>query len=436
MGIILILLGIPLTTFILSNQAILKSGASGSQEPKNIRITNISDKSFTIAYQTDTLATGSISYGVGKNLGESALEDIDREKGSFSPRIIHSISVNELTSTTKYYLTIISGDNTFLNSGAPFETTTGPNISSPSAQQNSINGKVVLPDGNIPSEGIAFLNTENSQLLSSIIAKDGKFNFSLKELRTSDLSSYLDINQNTVFKIMVTNGPLKSNILTSLTQIDSIPTITLSNDYDFTEKGLPVASKSAQSLGFPPISPTKENSKPEILSPKENQSVVDPKPQFSGTSLPNEKVDIIIHSAEEISTQVTTDSNGNWTYKPPTNLSPGAHTITIKSRDSSGILTTVMQSFTVFAADSQTSGSATPSATPTTFPTIAPISSITPTLTVSPTVVITPFPSPTNPIIPTTLPTLPPTGNSAISTVGFMGVITTVIGLFTLFFVR
>lgn len=428
LGIILVLLGIFLTTFIIKSQNIFKSNASNSQEPQNIKVTNASDQSFTITYQTDVLSTGSISYGQDKTLGKSGLDDTDKKTGSFTSKKVHSISVDKLTPDTKYYLTIISGSNTYLNNGAPFEVLTGQNISSPSANQNAIKGKIVLPDGSAPLEALVYLSAENSQLLSSTTAKDGKFSFSLKNLRTNDLSSYFNVSDSTVFKIIATNGSLISTASASLGQTNSIPTITLSNNYDFTQESLPIASKSAQFSSFPSIISSEKSLKPQIINPKANQSFTELKPQFRGTSLPNEKVEIIIHSDEQITTQITADSNGNWTYKPPNNLSPGVHTITIKTRDSSGILTTIMQSFTVFAAGSQVPGSATPSAIP--IPTLA----LTPTPvimplnpTITPTLILTPSPTPTF-IQITANGGLPPTGNSPTFLI-IGGIISTISGI-------
>jgi hypothetical protein len=383
-GIGVIVLGILLTIVAVKDQTSLNSKASSSQEPQYVKIANISDTSFTITYQTDSPATGSISYGHDKKLGESELEDVDKEKGSFSPKKIHSVSVKKLMPATKYYLTITSGSNTFLNNGIPFEVTTGYEISSKSARENTVKG-------------------------SSTITNDGKFNFPLKKLRTDDLSSYFNANEDTVFKIFATDGSLKSTALASLHQAGSIPTITLSNDYDFTQKTSPVGSGSAKQLfGFPSVIFSEKNIKPEILSPKNNQSFTDRKPQFRGTSLPNEEVEIIIHSDEQIITRVTADGNGNWTYKPPNDLSPGAHTITIKSRNGAGILTTVMQSFTVFAAE------ITPTPTQSVLPTSIPIQTQTPTPSPSPSpIIISPSFSPS----PTFMPIeskggLPPTGTS------------------------
>ncbi|MDO8657642.1 MAG: Ig-like domain-containing protein [Candidatus Levybacteria bacterium] len=423
LGLIILIIGLSITTFVIKNQTGTKSKASDSDEPKNIKITNLSNDSFTITYKTDAAVTGSISYGKDKKLKESELEDFDKQKENFTPKKIHSISLKKLNPATKYYFTIISGQNTFLNNGIAFEVETAPNIASASARKNKIKGKVILPNGNPPPETLVYLNAEKSQLLSTTTGKDGKFNFSLDELRTENFSAYFDINSSTVLKILATDGSLVSNATTSLNQ-DNIPTITLSNSYDFVQDASFVASKSAQSPGFPYITPFPQDSKPEILSPKKDQVLNDKQPQFRGTSLPNEKVEIIIHSTEQISALVTSDGNGNWTYKPTTTLSPGQHTVTIKTRDASGILTTLTQPFTVFASEL-----ATPSPTPTKI--------ITPTSTPIP----TNTPTPTSMPFPTTSSIeskggLPPTGSFQALYVTIGGIVTVAAGIALFLFTR
>jgi hypothetical protein len=442
LGIILILFGIPLTTLVIKNQTVFKGSASSSEEPQNIKITNISDKSFTISYQTNIATTGSVSYGIDKKLGESELDDADKEKESFSPKKIHNITLKNLKPDTEYFLTVASGPKTFLDNGAPFGIITGPNIASPSAQEeNIVKGKIVLPDGNAPSEAIVYLSAENSQVLSTATEKDGTFSFSLENLRTKDLSSYFDINDEAVFNIVATDGLLQATASASLSKTKIIPTMTLSNNYDFSEKDTFAATKSAKpSAGFPPVVPTsslssKKEIKIEILSPKENQLSVNQKPQFRGTSLPNEKIEIIIHSAEEIITQITADKNGNWTYKPTADLSPGIHTITIKTRDSSGILKTIVKSFTVYAADSPAITVA-PSAMPTQqiMPTSIPVllESIIPTIAPStiPTPTFTPIFAPSQTNEPIGLKGgLPPTGDSQTIFMSIIAIATTTAGI-------
>ncbi|OGH41828.1 MAG: hypothetical protein A3H79_02805 [Candidatus Levybacteria bacterium RIFCSPLOWO2_02_FULL_36_8b] len=422
-GIGFVILGVVLTTIVANNQTGLKSKASNSEEPQNIKVSNLSDKSFTITYQTDAAVTGSVNYGRDKNLGNTELEDLDREKGDFSPKNIHSITIKKLSPKTKYNLVIVSGQNTFLNNGSPFEITTAPNIPFPSASQYSIKGNVFLPDGNPPSEALVYLSTQNSQLLSSSTAKNGEFDFPLKSLRSENLSSYINLNENTILKLVViSNDSLKSTALVSLNKKDSIPTITLPNDYDFTNDLVPIASKSAESksLGFPTIVPKQTNLKLQILTPKKNQSFTDRKPQFRGTSLPNEKVEITIHSDENITTSVTADSNGNWTYEPPANLSAGEHTIIINTRDASGILTTLTQSFTVFASE----------AIPTSVPT--------PTLSPTPTLTSTSTPAPFISTASTieSKGGLSPTGDFPFTQLTIGGIATTIIGVTLLLLTR
>jgi hypothetical protein len=266
--VILILIGIPLTIYNLKNQTASSSQASESESPQDVKVTNISNNSFTVTYRTQTPSIGSVNYGPDKQLGTSVLENIDEGNAALSPRTIHSISLKELTPSTKYYLEIVSGDNTFLNNGTPYEITTGPEISSPFAQENIIKGKIILPNGDAPSEAIILVSAQNSQILSGIVNNNGEFSFSLKDLRTDDLTSYFNITNSTVFNILATDGFSKSSISASLGQTGFVPTITLSNDYDFTQEVPPAASKSAQSSGFLLISHTGKKLKPKILNPK------------------------------------------------------------------------------------------------------------------------------------------------------------------------
>lgn len=410
LGIGFIILAVILTTFIVKSQTNLKINALNSENPQNIKVTNVSDNSFTLTYQTDALAAGSINYGRDKKFGNTEFDSTARN--------LHSITVKKLSPATKYFFIIISGQNTFLNSGSPFEISTAPNISSPSASQITVAGKIVLPDGNAPEDALVYLNTQGSQLLSSTVAKDGSFSFSLKSLRTSNFSSYFKIKENSVFELLAINNSLKSTVSISIHQAGSIPTITLSNDYDFTNQSVSIASKSAEiePLGFPSIVTKQEKSTIQILTPKENQSFSNNRPQFSGTSLPNEKVQIIIRSEENIQAEVIADRNGNWTYQSAP-LSPGVHTITIYTRGSSGILKTFMQSFTVLAAQA-------PNPTPTFFP--------------SPTITSIPTSTPTPPITTSSIESkggLPPTGISSFPLI-IGGIVTTISALALFFLTR
>ncbi|MDO8620955.1 MAG: Ig-like domain-containing protein [Candidatus Levybacteria bacterium] len=428
LGIGMIGIGIIITSLLVKSGVIFISRAGPSQTPTDVRISNIQDSSFSVSYTTEDQVIGSINFGDSKNLGQSALDNRDQQTGSVSPHRIHNITVRGLNPSTKYYFSILSGQNTFLNNNSLFEAFTARAIDESPSQQTPLSGKIILPNGTIPSEAIIYVTSENAQVISALVKQDGSYMLPLNSLLNKDLSGYFAFQKNTIIKLLVVGDSLRSNVLLSKDQINPIPTVTLSNDYDFTIGSSPTKSQSATSVGFPSfssqlVSSSSANQSPQILAPKKDEGFTDNKPLFKGNALPNEKVQIIIHSDEQIQTEVKADANGNWTYRPSAPLSPGNHTISIVSRDKSGILKTIQQSFVVYASGTQVNQSATPSATPILTsvpnPTSIPISTIS--------IIPTSVPSSMIPS-PTKIP-LPAAGNSSVIFLGMGAAAATIFGL-------
>lgn len=464
LGILLIAIGVGVTSFLVNKGIILTGQASPTTNPQNVRITNITDNSFTVSYNTDAQVMGSLIYGKDQNLGQTALDDRDQQTGTLINHKIHSITVRNLSSVTKYFFSITSGQDKFLNNGAPFETVTGGNVVNPPSEQKPIVGKVVMPDGNTPTEGIIYITTDKSQVISSLLRNDGTYLIPLNSVRGQDLASYLDFSTVNTLKMLIFGDSLSSNVSLSINQINPVPTITLSQNYDFATGMESVASSSAQQTtaeSFPSPKPNGNVSSkaPQILTPQANQNFSDQQPIFKGTARPNETVKIIIHSDAQIQTQVTTDSSGNWSFRPTSALSPGEHTIYITALDASGILKTITQTFTVYASGSQVNpaanpptatpsplATATPSPSPSATPTLTPVPTPIPTLAPTPTASATPTLTPVLTPIPTVTPTpiasiappLAPGGNSPgpdgkIVMLGLLGGMLTIIGAFLLF---
>src|SRR6185312_548698 len=104
-------------------------------------------------------------------------------------------------------------------------------------------------------------------------------------------------------------------------------------------------------IGFPSFSTNSSLvATPVITTPTKDETFSDQQPQFSGKALPNQEVTIVVHSTDAISTTVTADANGTWSYRPSSPLAPGAHTISITTKNTAGILQTIEQSFTVYAS--------------------------------------------------------------------------------------
>lgn len=414
LGLILLTIGIGITTFLTRSGVNLTSIAGPSESPIDIRITNITDSSFTVSYTTTDSVIGSINFGRDNNLNEIALDDRDQNSNTPKPYKVHSITVKNLTPSSTYYFSIKSGSKTFLQNNSPFIVTTASSIEGAVPSEKILSGTVFLPDRNVPQEAIVYLASDETQVISALVQADGSYSLPLSFLRNRDLLSYFSISQNTVFNLLIKSNELSSSVKVS-GQLNRIPAVTLSNDYDFTESTNPTITPSSSSL-LPavPLSSTISETV-EILIPKKNQGFTDQQPRFKGTAAPNSEIIIEIHSEEAIKAQILADANGNWTYRPPSPISPGEHTITIIAKTSSGILKTVTQSFIVFAQGEQIQESATPSATPT-----IPI-----TPTQSPTIAPTITPLPTI----TTVPTPLPAGNSTTVTFGILGIAITVFGM-------
>lgn len=417
LGLVLIIIGIATTSFLVNKGVIFVTKAGPSQDPQKIKITNISDNSFTITYTTEDKVFGSVNYGINDTFGQTALDDRDSLSKSVVPHNIHSITLNNLDPATTYYFSITSADNKFLDNNKPFSVTTGPSISASPSAQEPATGKVLLPDSSPPHEGIVYFTSPEGQTISTLIKSDGSYILPLNSFRSSDLSSYMDLSGKQL-KMLIIGDSQSSNVTLSLGQINPVPTITLSNNYDFTTSSSPVSSDSAKiasSSGFPSVQTTSntQSSDPIITSPSKDQGLSDSQPEFSGKALPNEVVTVTIHSDTPIQAQVTTDANGNWQYRPTTPLAPGQHTISIQTKNSQGIIKTITQSFTVYASGNQIAD-ATLSITPTPSPTITPSPSTTPSITptLSPTPLITPSISPTPIASDSSFPSLSPSPSS------------------------
>ena len=432
LGILLIVIGVGTTSYLVKTGVTLTSKASPSETAQNIRISNVTDSSFTVSFTTEALVIGSINFGKDKNLGQTALDNRDGQ-GSLKEHKIHYITVKNLDSSSDYYFSITSGSKEFLQKAQPFIVKTAPASSGHSPIEKTVKGEIVMPNGKSPKEAIVYLNSDNSQTLSTLVREDGFYSLSANSLKTENLTSYFTFSSKTIFRLLVVGkDSLTSNAKFNGSETEELPPITLGSDYDFIQSNLSTATSSA-STGFSSL-PAQESTAgkiPKINIPKNNQTFTDSQPKFSGTALPNSTVEITIHSDDNIKAQATTDAYGNWSFRPPSALSPGGHTITIITRDASGILKTLTQSFTVFASGTQVNESATPSATPVVKPTSVPISTPIPTSvpTIIPTVPVSPTLAPIATITPVISP-VPSPGNSTPIIFGLFGIGLSILGFF------
>ncbi len=418
-GLFFIVISIGITVYLVRQGLIYLTRATPSEIPENVKVTNVTDSSFSLTYTTGGLVTGSINLGKTDDSEETVLDERDQSESVLRQYKTHTITPQNLDPSQRYKYSILSGSEKILNEGEFFEIQTGPKIEDSPSSQKPLVGRVTHEDGKESSDTLVYLSTEDSQLVSNVTKEDGSYILPLNSLREKSLSSYLSLNEDSVIKLLITNGKISSNVTLTAGQISPVPPIILSNDYDFRVNLDPIAKNTAPSENFPKKDEGSSKD-PEINTPSDQQNFTDQKPEFSGEAQPNAEVEIEIHSDENIKTKVAADSFGNWEFRPTDPLSPGEHTITIKSKDSTGILKTITRRFTVFAQGSQVGESATPSG-----------KTVSPTPTPSPTV--TPTPTPLLNISPqasiTAQPTIPPTGGETGLFAGFIALGLTVFGV-------
>lgn len=442
-GLLLIALGIGTITYLTGHRILFLGNAAASEEPKNIQITNLTDSSFTVVYTTDATVIGSIAYGIDKNIPQTAFDDRDQPNGTPTLHNVHSVTVKKLQPKVTYYFSIKSGEETYLNNNQLYQIVTGTKINAPPSAEKPITGKILSSTGDPPSEALILVKIKDSQTVSTLAKPTGFFIIPINAIRSGDLTSYVPVQDGDTLMINAVTDTASSQVTFTLGGENSVAPMTLSQNYDFTQAISATPASGSSHLVSLPNSIASSSATAAINQPGNNAGLVDTQPNIRGTAPPNTMVDIEIHSSEVVKGTVTADSSGFWSFRPNIPLSPGLHTLTAIFRDSSGILKTITQSFTVYAQGSQVDQSATPSATPivTSSPTQTPTQTVTPTngLTVTVTQTVTPTVSVNPSAIPTSgtvtgrvTPSPTPrfiTGNETIPWIGVLGVASGIIGM-------
>lgn len=419
LGFALLISGFFALNYAVNHTVFFVTRASPTYTPEEIRVTNLTDTSFTVSYITKESVLGTLTYNSSDTDNKIALDDRDQQSGTPQPYLIHHITVKNLSPNTTYNYSIISSNKTFLDKEQPFSIKTLDTLNQNPSRQPPIVGTVADIDGSHNENTIVLLVTNNAQTLSTLVKSDGSFVMPLNALRTDNFSSYLSFAPDSVIKLLVESPKGKATVSVLASQINPVPLITLNNSYDFTTSSdtqispVPIASNSADTTSFPSFSATEAGPKePSISSPDRNEALHDTQPQFEGTAPPNTEVQIEIHSQDPISATVTSSKTGTWSYRPDSKLTPGEHTITIKTKNSQGILQTITRNFTVYAEGSQFTEPSVSPAIPTATPTPEMVLTSTPTPTPTLTPILTPTPTasptPTSVIAPTDILTQPP----------------------------
>jgi len=398
-GLFVLTIGLATGVLLIQNSQIFKLGASGGTPPKDVRITNVTNSSFTVSWTTQKETSGFVSWGESQSsLTQTESDEIAGQS------FIHLATIQGLGSQKTYYFKINSQAEDYDNNGIPWQLTTMSPLGA-SPKNKIVSGTVLTATGTPSYPSVVYLSTGSLSPLSTTTSENGSWVISLSQARDATQNAAYDITKNDLLEIFVQAGASgTSSAQIFLNSANPVPPMILGQVHDF--KSLPPSEESelpSSTIEAPEDIPQKskfdlsgadnaDSSQNTItIESVDNGEVINStKPAFFGKGPAGAEFSIKVESENPVTANQIVGSSGNWSWSPPEGLAPGTHKITISWRDAEGILRTITRQFIVQAAEgpafvSTPSASITPTPTVTVKPTSQATSSSTPKIVTTPT---------------------------------------------------
>lgn len=300
----------PTTTpsILITSSTNLSGADSDPTIPRNVRISNVSDTSFTVTWLTREASTGSVLFGASTP-DTVALDDRDGSVSLAKKRFTHSATVTDstLVEGDKVVFQISSNSKLYGSTTGNFEFTIPKLLSSPPSLkvvtgtvEPEFESTIGLPEsrdflivGRLSNAG------ENSSWVSTVPAANKGWNLNTAQARSQELDEYFaTTGSQTNLELY---GAFNSAQTTSLTSEES---------YDFAPGvGLSVSS----------------------FNHNEEISVLEP---ITGTAEPGKTVVLTFSGPESKTVTTIADANGEWEASISTIEASGEYDIVVQSESS------------------------------------------------------------------------------------------------------
>ncbi|HWS48458.1 MAG TPA: hypothetical protein VN174_00225 [Candidatus Methanoperedens sp.] len=372
LGIILLLTILAAGVYLSTKTTTLSTKASGSCEPINPQVANLTYGSFDFSFLTSSqncLAT--------LNIDNKIVQDSSTVSNT------HYFKVTNLNPVTDYKFTLISGGVSYSPPEFSIKTTIKPSSSIPDS--NLAWGRVLSPDLKPLSGAIVFLTIPGGQALSAFTNKDGNWNISFATSFKEDKSDWF--NPTSVLEedlIVYSPDGTLTQFSNSTDNNDPVPDIVVGQKLLALSPTLSLEKPILDSR----ITPSSVNIS--ITSPKESESISTLRPDVFGQGPANATLKITLDN--NTASSVSVANNNTWHWSPSQDLLLGPHKITLSYQGKD-----IVRNFSVVAKENSLSFTATPSAT------------LIPTQIPSPPKLPTNIPTLVPTLLPTLIPTLKPT---------------------------
>ncbi len=382
LGILVLVVALIAGTLLLGQgPGVFAPRATPTTTPKNIKVTNVTDNSFTISFLTDDLTPGFVKYGTTENaLNSQASDDRDQLSGTVADFKMHHITVRGLQPTTNYYYTLGTGAGTnFDNNGSPFLIKTTARNGAPAAAK-TIYGSVSTQAGSPADGSVVYVALANAGEMSSLVKASGSWAVPLSNARTKDGSAYAQISDadSIIISVQGTTPTETTSFNTTVSEAQPVPTLTFGQSAppvsptptptptstpeesvqptpETTPKPTATPEVTPELTSFFNASPSAEASNSALVAEDAEstssatasvttvdlektvpQQVTTTQPTIIGKAVPNVTVTIQVHSDTNIEQFVTADANGNFSLDIAAlskTLEPGPHSATYSYTD-------------------------------------------------------------------------------------------------------
>ena len=386
--------------------------ATPETTPKQVKVTNVGDRSFSVSFLTEESTTAFIKYGTDPDkLSLQAGDDRDQLYGTVKDYNLHHISTSSLEEHTTYYFVIGTDQGALYDdNGEPFSVLTAVSGGTPSGAK-TIFGAATTAQGGPAIGSIIYAKLEGAGELSQLVQDSGSWAVTLAASRKEDGSGFANILETTPLTLLVQGFPLSltASLNTTIEKFEMgysftlgaegagsstipatpTPTTILSPTPTATTSGTPTPTPLKEAMGSggslsellaaqPTPSPTPEEVVKVDLNASGEQIVTTEQPLIIGNAPAGVVVNMKVNSDTKIEQQVTTNSQGQFSLDLAalgTQLEPGVHSVEYSYTDpTTGRLITETKTFTVAngtvqLAQANTTPSPTRSASPTATPT-------------------------------------------------------------------
>lgn len=231
LGLGVIVFGIAAGVFLTVKEQTFISSAYPNVNAQNITLSNISDDSVTISWQTEAPVVSFVTFGQKNPSEVTVLDDRDLTATSSGPKayLLHYVTIKNLLPKTTYQYKIISGKN--LTEVNKFET------ASPLSSQNTLRPIIgsVLEEDKPLDEGVVYLSLSDATTQSAPVKTAGNFLIPLSQIRKSDLSESFPLSADTIIKLIILSPKGEASALFKLGDFTKgLPPIKLGENLDLT----------------------------------------------------------------------------------------------------------------------------------------------------------------------------------------------------------